>query len=72
MAPAQPELAGSCHNAWKKKHLCRPQPSWAVSGLGGPGPENLGLACGTQDQKRGGAGNSLLPIAGQLALLSGK
>ena len=53
MAPARPKLAGSRHhNVWKQKHLCRPQPSWAVSG---PGGLEFELACGTQDQKRGGA-----------------
>ena len=70
MAPAQPELAGSRHDVWKKKHLCRPQPSWEVSGPGGLGFENLGLACGTRDQKRGEARK--LPMVGELALLSGK
>ena len=70
MAPAQPELAVHAKMLGRKNTYADHNLFWAVSGPGGLGLENLGLACGTQDQKRGGARK--LPIVGQLALLSGK
>ena len=61
MAPVQSELAVHARMLGRRSIYADHNLFWAVSGPGGLGLEDLGLACGTQDQKRGGAGE--LPIS---------